>query len=219
MQIKIIAAIVGIFILSAGIYAIYGTSGNQQGNTVSANLSGDARCQLNEEKIAAIDASAVGDVAGFRGIEEPLDMTFFSFQDGDGNTKTLADWKGKTVLFNLWATWCKPCREEMPLFQELQVQRGGESFEVVPLSVDQGSDEKPKDFYKEIGLDQLPFLHDGTVKSLFDLKKKGVAPGMPTTILVDKNGCGLGVLPGAAHWSSPDALHLIDTALRLEKSS
>lgn len=199
--------------LGLGIYAINGLSGNID-IAHAASEDRAASCSLSYERGKELDPIAVGDVAAFRALNEPIDMTYVSFNDRDGNPMSLADWKGKYVLFNLWATWCPPCRAEMPLFNSLEEKKGGDDFAVVPVSIDH-VDENPRDFYEFKKLDKLPFLQDATMNAFHSLRKKGVALGMPTTILIDKNGCGLGVLVGPAHWDSPDAINLINATLAL----
>ena len=100
----------------------------------------------------------------------------------------------------------------MPALQKLQVELGGDNFEVVPVSVDLGDDTKPKKFYKKAKLDNLPFYADGTMKVFEDLKKQGLAFGMPTTVIIDKDGCSLGILNGPAEWASDDAKALVRAA-------
>lgn len=155
----------------------------------------------------------VGEVAAFRLLDEAVDLSALSFADKDGATVSLADMKGRTVLLNLWATWCAPCREEMPDLEELQTELGGERFAVVPVSIDAGEPAKPLEFYRETGLSTLPFFHDGTLKTFTTLKKAGLAFGMPTTVLVDREGFARGVLNGPAKWSSSDAVALIEEAI------
>ncbi len=201
-------------LLGVGVYVILATYGNQSDRQTAAETQ-QPSCELAVEKGKTLDQAAVGELAAFRGIEEPLDMSFITFKDSDGVNKTLEDWKGKVVLFNLWATWCPPCREEMPYFEELQKTRAGNRFDVVAVSIDLGSAEKPKAFYEQVGLTALPFYQDSTMEAFQQLREKGVALGMPTTLIVDENSCALGVLNGPAHWASDDALTLIDAALAL----
>ena len=206
--------------LGLGVYVILGGSGNtEQVIAGDANTSGVAACELSVKRGKSLDEVAIGAVAAFRPIDLPLDMSYISFSDESGNARTLAEWRGQTVLFNLWATWCPPCRAEMPWFEELQVKKGSEKFQVLPVSIDLGDVSKPRKFYQEAGLTKLPFMHDNTMEAFQSLKRKAVALGMPTTLLVDVNGCALGVLNGPAHWNSPDAERLIDAAVALPELS
>lgn len=204
-------------VLGSGVYAILGGYGNTPFGEATAQTREES-CALSVERGKLIDAAATGDVAAYRAVQDPLDMTTaIKFKDKDGNNKTLADWAGRTVLLNLWATWCPPCREEMPYLEELELTKGGDDFQVVPVSVDQGTIDKPLEFLNSIDVKAMPFMQDNTMDAFHSLRKKGVALGMPTTLLVDTNGCALGVLNGPAHWASDDAKALIDTALNLEK--
>jgi len=213
----IFLVVAGLITVAVGVYVMLNTSGNTPSEVVlgQADNAVGANCALSQERGKSLDSSAVGQVAAFRPLDEPLDLTEINFKDENGNAKTLADWNNQFVLFNLWATWCPPCREEMPWFEELQVKKGGDDFQVVPVSIDLGDPAKPRQFYEETGLEALPFLHDSTMEAFQSLKKKAVALGMPTTLLVDTNGCGLGVLNGPAHWASQDAINLIDATIAL----
>jgi len=205
---------IAVFVMGLGAYSLFGSPSNS--DTAHASVeSREAACALSHERGKTLDPKAVGEVAAFRALNEPLDLTYIKFNDRDGKPMTLADWEGKYVLFNLWATWCPPCRAEMPFFNTLQEKKGGDKFAVVPVSIDNVED-KPREFYDIKKLDNLPFLQDLTMDAFQSLRRKGVALGMPTTVLMDTNGCGLGVLVGPAHWASPDAKNLIDATLALE---
>ena len=99
--------------------------------------------------------------------------------------KTLADWRGRTVLLNLWATWCVPCRKEMPALDALQAKLGGADFEVVAVNIDTRNLDKPKAWLKEVGISTLAYYADPSAKVFQDLKAIGKAFGMPTTLLID----------------------------------
>ena len=133
--------------------------------------------------------------------------------DADGKPRTLADFRGRTVLLNLWATWCVPCRKEMPALDALQAKLGGDDFEVVAVNIDTRNLDKPKAWLKEVGIKRLGYYADPSAKVFQDLKAIGKAFGMPTTLLIDPNGCELGTLAGPAEWASEDAIKLIEAAL------
>ena len=145
--------------------------------------------------------------------ESPLKVPDLSFQDASGKPMTLAAWRGRTVLLNLWATWCVPCRKEMPTLDALQAKLGGPAFEVVAVNIDTRDPEKPKTFLKDIGVDKLAYYADATARAFQDLKDVGRAFGMPTTLLIDPHGCELGTIAGPAEWASDDAVKLIQAAL------
>ncbi len=131
------------------------------------------------------------------------------FEDGNGRARTLADLKGKAVLLNIWATWCVPCREEMPTLDALEAELGGPGFEVVPLSVDRAGPEVVRKFYAEIGIEHLGLYIDASMRASFDLQ----APGLPTTLLIDSDGQELGRLVGPAEWDTPEMIAFLKNHL------
>lgn len=140
---------------------------------------------------------------------KPLDVPELAFSDADAKTKSLADWRGKVVLLNIWATWCVPCREEMPALDKLETKLGGKDFEVVAVNIDKGGPEKPAAFLKETGVTKLALYTDPSGKLFSKLK----AVGMPTTLVIDRNGKEIGRLIGPADWASPEAIALIEAAI------
>jgi thiol-disulfide isomerase/thioredoxin len=122
------------------------------------------------------------------------------FNDADGRSRSLADLNGKIVLLNLWATWCVPCRKEMPALDRLQASLGGPEFEVVPLSIDRGSSATIRKFYDEIGIRHLGMYADVSGQSIRWTR----AMGLPTTLLVDRAGREIGLVIGPAEWDSPE---------------
>ncbi len=142
----------------------------------------------------------------------PLRLPDLAFEDGDGKPRKLSDWRGRTVLVNLWATWCVPCRKEMPALDRLQTRLGGKDFEVVAINIDTRDPEKPKKFLKEANLTRLGYFSDQKAKVFQDLKAIGRALGMPTSVLVDGQGCEIGTIAGPAEWDSDDAVKLITAA-------
>ena len=153
---------------------------------------------------------ATGEMATFVFRKTPEAIPEFKFEDGGGATKTLADWKGKVVLLNLWATWCAPCRKEMPALDRLQKELGGDTFEVVALSVDRQGAPASKKFLEETKVANLKLYVESTSKSIGTLR----AAGLPTTILIDKDGREIGRLAGPAEWDSADAKRLIASVLK-----
>lgn len=131
------------------------------------------------------------------------------FQDGEGKPLKLSDWKGRVVLVNLWATWCAPCRKEMPDLAELQKELGSGDFEVVAISVDRKGAEASSAFLKDTGADNLKLYIEPTTAILNALQ----AVGLPATVLIDRKGNEIGRLLGPADWASPEAVELIKAAL------
>ena len=126
---------------------------------------------------------------------------------------TLAAFAGKTTLFNLWATWCVPCRTEMPALDRLELELGGDDFQVVAVNIDVGSQERARAFLAEIGVKDLAFYSDPTSAVFRSLRGRGLAFGLPTTLLVDGEGCRIGVVEGPAAWDSQAAKGLIRAAM------
>ena len=137
-----------------------------------------------------------------------------AFEDTDGKPRKLSEWRGKTVLVNLWATWCVPCRKEMPALDALEGKLGGPSFQVVAISIDTRDPDKARTWLKEVGIGGLAYYADPSAKVFQDLKMVGRAAGMPTTLLVDPEGCELGTVAGPAEWASEDAVKLVSAALK-----
>lgn len=134
----------------------------------------------------------------------PQTLPNIAFEDNKGRRLTLADFRGKVVLLNIWATWCPPCRREMPSLDRLQAKLGGADFEVVAVSIDQGNDALflVEEFFSEIGVKHLRIYLDPTGSAARELG----ALGLPVTILVDRGGMELGRLIGPAEWDSAEAL-------------
>lgn len=137
--------------------------------------------------------------------DAPLLVPEIRFEDGQGHPRTLADFHGKLVLLNIWATWCGPCRKEMPTLDRLQAKLGGPNFEVVALSRDRGGPDTVKRFFAEIGIEHLTVYIDTSDKAIYALG----APGTPTTLLIDRKGREIGRLIGPAEWDSPEMVAFI----------
>jgi len=135
-----------------------------------------------------------------------------AFEDGTGTARKLSEFRGKTVLLNLWATWCVPCRKEMPALDGLQAKLGSDDFQVVAVNIDTRDPEKPKAFLNDAKLTRLAYFSDQKAKVFQDLKAIGRALGMPTSVLVDSNGCEIATIAGPAEWDSDDAVKLIQAA-------
>jgi len=154
-------------------------------------------------------AGKKGSLAAFVHKNPPVDVPEITFEDATGAKRTLADFRGKTILLNLWATWCAPCRQEMPSLDRLQKELGSDRFEVVALSLDRAGRDAAAKFFDEIKVENLKLYIDPTMKAGSGLR----AVGMPTTILIGADGRELGRLPGPTEWDSPAAKELIATAL------
>ncbi|MEF2070187.1 TlpA disulfide reductase family protein [Consotaella sp. CSK11QG-6] len=197
-----LALAAGLVAGAAGIYVMESGSGNQV-----------ASCPADDSLREALDQAAQGEVAAVQPLAEPFDVSALTFKDDAGQDMKLDGYSGQSLLVNIWATWCVPCREEMPALDQLQREEGGGDFAVVPINVDLGASDKPRAFYDEIGLEALPLLTDSTMGIFNDLKGRGLAFGLPVSLLVDENGCARASINGPADWASADAVKLID-ALR-----
>jgi len=191
-----------------GYAAVYGIGGFKRGG------GGDSACIGAVDLAKKLAPLAHGEVAALTMATAPLRLPDLTFEDADGKPKKLSDWRGKTVLLNLWATWCVPCRKEMPALDALQTRLGGKDFEVVAVNIDTRDPDKPKHFLKEANLTRLGYFSDQKAKVFQDLKNIGRALGMPTSVLVDAQGCEIATIAGPAEWASDDAIKLIKTAIQ-----
>jgi thiol-disulfide isomerase/thioredoxin len=174
---------------------------------------GDPACKAALDVARRVEPLVHGEVAAVRVADEGLKLPDLAFRDAAGQPKSLADWRGRTVLLNLWATWCIPCRKEMPALDALQNKLGAPDFEVVAVNIDTRNLDKPKNWLREAGVDHLAYYSDANAKVFQDLKAVGKAIGMPTTLLIDPNGCEVASLSGPAEWASDDGLKLVSAAL------
>lgn len=178
---------------------------------------GPAETAVQEAPAAAAPAAGVGvtralatgTLAAFLVHPEPKPLADIAFQDGSGKPLKLSDWKGRVVLINLWATWCAPCRKEMPDLAKLQTELGSDQFEVVAISVDRKGAEASSAFLQETGADILKLYVEPSTRIVGELQ----SAGLPATILVDRQGREIGRLLGPAHWAAPEAFALIRAAL------
>jgi thiol-disulfide isomerase/thioredoxin len=192
---------------AAGLAAVYGIA------AVGRNAGTDAACRPALEVARNLAPLARGEVAAVSVATAPKLVPGLAFGDGSGRARTLAEWRGRVVLLNLWATWCVPCRKEMPALDALEAKLGGPRFEVVAVNIDTRNPDKPRAWLSEAGIGHLAYYADPSAKVFQELKLAGKAFGMPTTLIVDPQGCELGTLAGPAEWASDDALKLIGAAL------
>lgn len=195
----------GLVGLGAGLIAFYGARGP------SGNV--DAACAGARPVVQRMGPLARGELAAFQVSDAPRPATPVSFKAPDGRDLALADFRGRAVLLNLWATWCAPCRHEMPALDNLQNTLGGPAFEVVAVNIDTRNPERARSWLAETGIRHMAHYADHSAKIFQDLRAAGRAFGMPTTILIDADGCELGMLAGPAEWASADALALVRAAL------
>jgi thiol-disulfide isomerase/thioredoxin len=193
---------IAVIAVLAGVYGI----GRLRSNPAAAEC---APAVATASRIAPL---VRGEVAALAVARTPFRLPDVTFKDGTGHEHTLADWRGRTVLLNLWATWCVPCRKEMPALDALQADLGGPKFDVVAVNIDTRDPQKPLNFLKDIGIAHLAYYADDSAKVFQELKAAGKAFGMPTTLLVDRSGCEIGEMAGPAEWASTDGIKLVSAA-------
>jgi len=146
--------------------------------------------------------------------EAPKATAEFQFEDAGGRFRSLVDFHGKIILLNIWATWCVPCRKEMPTLERLHAALGGPDFEVVALSIDRSTDAIRK-FFAEIGIQKLAIYRDSSAKAMRQL---GVV-GLPTTLLIDREGLEIGRLIGPAEWDAPEIAEFVGCVISETKAA
>lgn len=172
---RAVAALAGLAVLAASAFAVY--------------------LYMNEKRLPSTPDL-------MRTAREPRALPELAFQDAQGKPVSLSDFRGKVVLLNVWATWCTPCRAEMPALDRVQQTLGGPGFEVVALSIDRGGPTAVRPFYNEIGIRTLAIYVDPSTQAATKLKTIGI----PTTLLVDREGRELWRKTGPAEWDGPKYL-------------
>jgi len=199
----LVTVIIGVGVATVAIYGMRGLQGN---------ASGDPVCRPAADLAKKLKPLAQGEVAALTMASQPLRVPDLVFNDAAGKSRNLSEFRGRTLLVNLWATWCVPCRKEMPALDQLQATLGGPKFEVVAINIDTRDPEKPQAFLKDSDLTHLSYFHDSSARVFQDLKAAGRALGMPTSVLVDPSGCEIATIAGPAEWASDDAVNLVRTA-------
>lgn len=175
-----------------------------------------AGCAPQEAAAAAVDAAAVGELAALNGTGKGRGYADMAFNDANGTPMTIADFAGKKLLVNFWASWCVPCRAEMPALDALADSYNSDGFMVLPINLDigEGGLAKARAFLDEGQFRHLPLYADSTFAAFERLKTEAVAIGLPATLLLDDKGCEIGVLQGPAEWDTPDGRNVIDALLK-----
>jgi len=197
------AAAIVILIVLAGIYGI----ARRPSNPAETACGGAVN---TAKRIAPL---VRGEVAALALAQTPFRVPDLAF-NAKGRDLRLTDWRGRTVLLNLWATWCVPCRREMPALDALQALLGGADFEVVAVNIDTRDPQKPLTFLKDVAIAHLAYYSDPSARVFEELKTAGKAFGMPTTVIVDPSGCEIGTMAGPAEWASDDGVKLVSAAMR-----
>jgi thiol-disulfide isomerase/thioredoxin len=196
------AAALACFALAFVLYGIKAPGGKEAAETPA--------CPGAAELAARLKPLVHGEIAALTLAPRPKLLPGLGFDTPEGTKASLADFKGRTVLLNLWATWCVPCRQEMPALERLQGMFGSKDFAVVAVNIDTARLDRPKAFLDEIGVKNLKLYTDNTAAAFQTLKQAGKVLGLPTTILIGKDGCEIGTMAGPAQWDSEEALALLN---------
>ena len=198
---------------TAGVLGFLYVSG-LSGKEAAASAAEQQACKSSQKIANTLEAFAKGDLAALAISKAPEAVSQISFVGPEGVSAPLSSFRGKIILLNLWATWCVPCRGEMPQLDKLQSQLGSDKFQVVAVNIDTSRPERPKVLFQELGIKSLTLYTDPTANSFYELKQAGKALGLPLSILIDGEGCQLGLLNGPAAWGSSDAQALIAQAIK-----
>ena len=216
-QFKTVIAIISVL----SIYAIIAGSDNQDHHFPSLIANAGAQetnnCTINAQRTTRLKQSAQGFFKNMRFADTPYDARTLSFKDSEGKDHTLGEFSGKTLLVNLWASWCVPCRTEMPELANLKRNIAGNNFDVIAINIDKNAtDEKVRDFLTSIKADNIVFYRDRSMDIFNNVRKQGLALGLPITMLIDKNGCLLASYNGSAPWSNVDSETLMKAAIEAD---
>lgn len=188
------------------LYGKKGEGGNQQADP----------CQAAASQAAALRPLAVGEIAALKPLQTPVSFPAIEIETAQGRVP-FESLRGRVILLNLWATWCVPCREEMPALDQLQQRKGGADFEVVALNMDTRMVERVPKWLAENQIKALTFYADPAGKAFQALRSVGKVQGLPTTFLINRQGCLLADMAGPAQWSSDQAIALIEQAIKVTK--
>jgi thiol-disulfide isomerase/thioredoxin len=200
----VLSAVFGALAAAAAAAVLYETA------QPAGKAAGD--CPADSSKLAAkLAPLAKGELAALTIASEPRRAEQFAFEREGGGKLTLADFRGRAVVLNLWATWCAPCRAEMPALDRLEAASGDQGFEVVAVNVDTARLERRAAFLDSVGVKALARYADPSGDAFETLRKDGKALGLPVTLIIDKEGCEIGVAEGPMKWDSAEAEALIGT--------
>jgi len=174
-------------------------------------------CPAQPAAAQIIDAAATGELAALNGTGGGRGYADMAFQDAEGRQMSIADFAGKALLVNFWASWCVPCREEMPALDAVASEYNSDSFMVLPINLDigEGGLAKAQAFLDEGQFENLPLYADSSFAAFERLKREAVAIGLPATLLLDPDGCELAVLQGPAEWHTPDGKAVVEALIGL----
>jgi thiol-disulfide isomerase/thioredoxin len=158
---------------------------------------------------AALQAQATGDMRKLAVHEAPEEVSDTVFHDVEGGRHRLSDWRGQVVVLNFWATWCAPCRHEMPSLDRLQAEMGGAGLEVVTVATGRNSAAGIRRFFEEEGIERLPILTDADQS----LAREMAVLGLPVTVIIDPEGREVARLTGGAEWDTPEAKAILQAVI------
>lgn len=184
----------------AAFYSVRGDAGN--GSCSAARTTAQRMAPLVKGEVAAVELRAL-----------PQAAPELAFTGPDGQPTTLAAFKGKSLLVNLWATWCAPCLKEMPALDALQKEIGGPDFAVLAINIDTRNLDKPKQWLAENKVTALAYHADPQAATFQALRKAYKVEGMPVSLIIDRSGCELAIIQGPADWASADSKALMAAAI------
>jgi thiol-disulfide isomerase/thioredoxin len=205
--IKLLGVIAGVIACVAVIYLVSGGNSNRQGRQSSPQSMTETTGDPGVNRITR--ELATGAMSAFVVKPERKPAPNLVFFEGTGKQRSLSDWRGQVVLINLWASWCAPCRKEMPSLAQLQRRFGSKDFEVVAISLDRGGGKVAQKFLEETQSRLLRLYIDPSGRALETIS----ALGLPASVLIDREGREIGRLLGPADWTSPEAYRLINLAI------
>lgn len=179
---------------------------------VGNNSSQAASCPANTVEAQKLNDAAQGELAAVNGTGQGRSYADMALKDAAGRPLTVESFAGKRLLINFWASWCVPCREEMPALNALAQKYNSEKFMVLPVNTGETDPAKASAFLAEGKWLNLPLYAEANSFEIINrLKTTAVSAGLPASVLVDEKGCELAVLQGPAEWDSPDGHKLIET--------
>mgnify|MGYP006087584167 FL=1 len=137
--------------------------------------------------------------------KDPKSYKNVIFKDIDSNNLNLEDFEGKLILLNFWATWCLPCKEEMPSLDKLQIDKRLDNLKILPINIGQENLEKSKIFYKKLNIKNLEIYYDPSVK----IASKFLLRGLPTTIVINKKGQEIARIIGLIDFNNEEFINWI----------
>lgn len=174
-----------------------------------------AAADLSADQITALKEARSGDMKKLVIHDAPRVRLERAFENRDGAAKHISDWEGKVVVLNFWATWCPPCRKEMPSFDRLQAAMGSDGFEVLALSMDRASVRKIDDFFMSIDVKHLEVYREPSLR----IGTEAGVLGMPITLILDRQGREIARLQGEAEWDAPAAQDILKQIIAAVDSS